>query len=157
MDIFFFGVFNCKADAKGRVMLPVSLRNQIAPVLNNGFVVKRSYYEDCLELYPMNEWNTVMRELNELSRYEEENIDFIRKYTASLRQVEIDANGRLLIPKDVITAVGITKNVVLAPIGKRIEIWDKDLYDARISASKEEKVSLAKKVRNTGKSNNELS
>ena len=129
-------------------MLPVSLRSQIAPVLSNGFVIKRSYYEDCLELYPMNEWNTVMRELNELSRYEEENIDFIRKYTASLRQVEIDANGRLLIPKD-----GIKKNVVLAPIGKRIEIWDKDLYDARISASKEEKVSLAKRVRKTDTSN----
>lgn len=146
MELFFWGVFNCKADAKGRVMLPVSLRNQILPILNDGFVIKKSYYDECLELYPIKEWVNVMQELDDKSRYDDENIDFIRKFTAGLRQVEIDATGRLLIPKDVITLVGITKEVVLAPIRKHIEIWDKELYDGSIKATKEEKVKLAKRV-----------
>ena len=77
---------------------------------------------------------------------DDENIDFIRKFTAGLRQVEIDATGRLLIPKDVISLVGITKEVVLAPIRRHIEIWDKELYDDSIKATKEEKVKLAKRV-----------
>ena len=146
MELFFWGVFNCKADAKGRVMLPVSLRNQILPLLNDGFVIKKSYYDECLELYPIKEWVKVMQELDDKSRYDDENIDFIRKFTAGLRQVEIDATGRLLIPKDVITLVGITKEVVLAPIRRHIEIWDKDLYNESIKATKEEKVKLAKRV-----------
>ncbi|MEK6151806.1 division/cell wall cluster transcriptional repressor MraZ [Flavobacteriaceae bacterium 3-367] len=146
MDIFFVGTYNCKADAKGRVMLPVTLKNQITPILNDGFVIKRSMYAPCLELYPMYEWNTVMQELNAKSRYEKDNIDFIRKFTAGLKQVEIDTTGRLLIPKNLTTLVGITKDVVLASIGKNIEIWDKDRYEQEINVAPEEVASLAKKV-----------
>ncbi|MGC1515521.1 MAG: division/cell wall cluster transcriptional repressor MraZ [Maribacter sp.] len=146
MDIYFFGTFNCKADAKGRIMLPVALRNQVAPILKEGFFIKKSYYSECLELYPAYEWNRVMAELNEKSRFDEENVQFIRMYTAGLRQVEVDATGRLLIPKDIISMAGITKDVVIAPIGKRLEVWDQMAYDKSISATKEEKVKLAKRV-----------
>jgi MraZ protein len=146
LDIFFFGTFNCKADAKGRIMLPVALRNQVAPILKDGFFIKKSYLSECLELYPAYEWHRVMAELNEKSRFDEENLQFIRMYTAGLRQVEVDSTGRLLIPKDIISLGGITKEVVIAPIGKRLEIWDKKAYDESINASKEEKVELAKRV-----------
>ena len=140
MDIYFFGTFNCKADAKGRIMLPVALRNQVAPILKDGFFIKKSYLSECLELYPAYEWHRVMAELNEKSRFDEENLQFIRMYTAGLRQVEV------LIPKDIISLAGISKEVVIAPIGKRLEIWDKKAYDESISATKEEKVKLAKRV-----------
>ncbi len=116
------------------------------PVLNEGFVIKRSMYESCLELYPMSEWTTVMKELNSKSRYEKENVDFIRKFTAGVKPVEVDAAGRLLIPKNLITTVGITKEVVLASIGKTIEIWDKDLYEESINSPAEEVAELARKV-----------
>lgn len=122
------------------------LKNQLTPVLNEGFVIKRSMYESCLELYPMYEWNTVMKELNSKSRYEKENIDFIRKFTAGLKQVEIDSTGRLLIPKNLVDQVGINKEVVLATIGKTIEIWDKDRYEKSIDVPAEEVVNLARKV-----------
>ncbi len=127
-------------------MLPILLKNQIMPVLNEGFVIKRSMYESCLELYPMSEWTTVMKELNSKSRYEKENVDFIRKFTAGVKPVEVDATGRLLIPKNLITTVGITKEVVLASIGKTIEIWDKDLYEESINSPAEEVAELARKV-----------
>ncbi len=116
------------------------------PVLNEGFVIKRSMYESCLELYPMSEWTTVMKELNSKSRYEKENVDFIRKFTAGVKPVEVDATGRLLIPKNLITTVGISKEVVLASIGKTIEIWDKDLYEESINSPAEEVAELARKV-----------
>ena len=72
-------------------------------------------------------------------------------YTAGLRQIEVDANGRLLIPKDVIGMVGITKEIVIAPIGKHLEIWDKDTYEKAITATKEEKKALAKRVMSSNK------
>lgn len=146
LDIYFFGTYDCKADAKGRVKLPVTLLNQLTPIRNEGFVIKRSMYDNCLEVYPMGEWNTVMKELNTKSRYEPENLEFIRKYTAGLRPVEIDSTGRLLIPKNLITTVGITKDVVLASINKNLEIWDKALYEESIKAPAEENAKLARKV-----------
>ncbi len=157
LDIFFFEVFNCKADAKGRVMLPVALRNQVTPILKDGFYIKKSYYADCLELYPAHEWERVMAELNEKSRFDEENIDFIRMYTAGLRRVEVDGTGRLLIPKDLVNMAGIAKEVTIAPIGKRLEIWDKAKYDKKIMAPKDEKKKLAKQVMSEAKPKDNVS
>ncbi len=114
-------------------------------------------YDNCLELYPMGEWNTVMKELNTKSRYEPENLEFIRKYTAGLRPVEIDSTGRLLIPKNLITTVGITKDVVLASINKNLEIWDKALYEESIKAPAEENAKLARKVMGNEKPKEDVS
>ncbi|MFS4417853.1 division/cell wall cluster transcriptional repressor MraZ [Maribacter sp. 2307ULW6-5] len=148
LDIFFFEVFYCKADAKGRVLLPVALRDQMDPILKNGFYIKKSYYEDCLELYPAHEWERVMRELNQKSRFDEKNLNFIRMYTSGLRRVEVDGSGRLLIPKDLVSMAGISKEVTIAPLGKSLEIWDREKYTEKVSASKKEKRKLAKRVMN---------
>lgn len=118
----------------------------MSPVLKDGFFVKKSYYNDCLELYPAKEWYRVMQELNEKSRFDEDNLDFIRIYTDGLRQVELDATGRLLIPKSITSLAGITKQVKIAPMGKYMEIWDLEKYNTRVSATKEKKKTLANKV-----------
>ena len=157
MNIFFVGTFNCKADAKGRIMLPVALRNQMTPILKDGFFIKKSYYNECLELYPAHEWNKVNEELDQNSRFDEESQKFMRIFTDGLRQVEIDATGRLLIPKDVISMVGIAKEVKIAAMGKRLEIWDRQTYEANVSATKEEKKALVNKVMLSDKSKGDVS
>lgn len=158
MEAYFYGSYDCKADAKGRVMLPVALKNQIMPILNEGFFIKRSMLvENCLELYPMDEWQTVMKELNQKSRWDEEVLGFIRKFTAGLRPVEIDTTGRMLIPKNLASTVGISKDVVLASMGKYLEIWDKDLYEESIKSTAKEGAELAKKVMLGEKSKDGLS
>ena len=55
--------YECKADSKGRVALPGGLKKELAPVLNNGFVVKKSVFYNCLELYPKAEWEKRWPEL----------------------------------------------------------------------------------------------
>lgn len=147
MDIYFFGTFNCKADAKGRIMLPVSLRNQMTPILNEGFYIKKSYYNDCLELYPAQEWHKVNAEFENTSRFDDDAQDFIRMFVDGLRGVEVDNNGRLLIPKDSITSANIGKEVKVVSMGKRLEIWDLQTYETVISATKEEKKELAARFR----------
>jgi len=54
--ISILGTYECKADAKGRVMLPSGLKKQVLPVLDDGFVIKRSVFNKCLEIHPMSEW-----------------------------------------------------------------------------------------------------
>jgi len=146
LDNFFYGTYDCKADAKGRVMLPSLLRNQIAAVLNEGFVIKQSMTSNCLELYPVSEWKKEMAEINTKSRHDDEVVDFKRKFTAGLRPVEVDSTGRLLISKGLVETVGITKEVKLAALGTYIEIWDRPSYNEAVSTTKEDAKALSKKV-----------
>ena len=72
------GTYECKVDAKGRVMLPSPLKKQLATSLQDGFVLKRSVFQPCLELYPMKEWNVMMQKVNGLNRFVKKNNDFIK-------------------------------------------------------------------------------
>ena len=144
--INFIGTYDCKADTKGRVMLPVALKNQMSPILNDGFVVKRSVFQPCLELYPMAEWNLLMQKMNKKNRFKKKNNDFIRRFSAGVKVVEIDATGRILIPKNLVEIAGITKEVVLSSTINIIEIWDKDSYEKVLEETAGDFASLAEEV-----------
>ncbi|SHI68393.1 division/cell wall cluster transcriptional repressor MraZ [Flavobacterium haoranii] len=141
----FIGTYECKVDAKGRLMVPVALKKQMND-LEAGFVLKRSVFQPCMELYPMEEWNKMMAKINKLNRFVKKNDDFIRRFTAGVKVVEIDANGRLLIPKDLVVFAKIDKDVVLSSAINIIEIWDKNLYESSIESSVDDFASLAEEV-----------
>ena len=140
------GTYECKADAKGRLMLPVAFKKQLSPILQEGFVLKRAVFQNCLELYPMQEWNLLMQKMNKLNRFKKKNNDFIRRFTAGVKMVEIDATGRLLIPKDLISFAGIKKDLVLSSAVNIIEIWDKDQYEQVIDDATVDFAELAEEV-----------
>ncbi|MGI9547869.1 MAG: division/cell wall cluster transcriptional repressor MraZ [Flavobacteriaceae bacterium] len=144
--INFIGTYDCKADTKGRVMIPVALKNQMAPVLNKGFVIKRSVFQPCLELYPMEEWNLLMQKMNKKNRFRKKNNDFIRRFSAGVKPLEIDATGRLLIPRNLMEVAGISKNVVLSSTINIIEIWDKDSYEKVLEETTVNFAELAEEV-----------
>lgn len=123
------GTYECKADAKGRVSLSAAFKKQLAAVLQEGFVIKRSIFETCLELFPMKEWNKMSKEVNSLNRFNRDNNAFIRKFNASVKMVELDASGRFLLPKDLMAYAGLNKELVLSSAGNMIEIWDKEKYE----------------------------
>ena len=108
----FTGTYECKADTKGRIMMPVALKGQLAAHLKEGFVLKRAVFNSCIEFYPMEEWVVLMQKVNSLNRFNKKNNDFIRRFTAGVKPVEIDASGRLLIPKDLIKYADVKKDVV---------------------------------------------
>ena len=140
------GTYECKVDAKGRVMLPSPLKKQLATSLQDGFVLKRSVFQPCLELYPMKEWNVMMQKVNGLNRFVKKNNDFIRRFTAGVKVVEIDALGRMLIPKDLVGFASIAKDVVFSSAVTIVEIWDKDLYEKSISGEDLDFADLAEEV-----------
>ena len=140
------GTYECKVDAKGRVMLPTTKKKQLATSLQDGFVLKRSVFQPCLELYPMKEWNVMMQKVNGLNRFVKKNNDFIRRFTAGVKVVEIDALGRMLIPKDLVGFASIAKDVVFSSAVTIVEIWDKDLYEKSISGEDLDFADLAEEV-----------
>ena len=140
------GTYECKVDEKSRLLLPAPLKKQLAAVLQDGFVLKRSVFQPCLELYPMAEWNLMMNKINKLNRFVKKNNDFIRRFTAGVKVVEIDGPGRLLIPKDLQAFSSISKDVVLSSAVNIIEIWDKDLYEKSIDDSIVDFADLAEDV-----------
>ena len=127
-------------------MLPSAIKKQLLPVLQNGFVLKRAVFQPCLELYPMTEWDALMQKINKLNRFKKKNNDFIRRFTAGLKMVDIDAAGRLLIPKDLVAFSGITKEIVVSSAINIIEIWDKDKYEQAIDDATGDFADLAEEV-----------
>ena len=140
------GTYECKADAKGRLMISSAFKKQLSPILQEGFVLKRAVFQPCLELYPMQEWNEVMLKVNSLNRFIKKNNDFIRRFTAGVRVIELDASGRLLIPKDLCQFAGIKKQIVLSSAINIIEIWDKDNYEKTIDDATTDSALLAEEV-----------
>ncbi len=139
------GTYECKVDAKGRLMLPTSLKKQLGS-LEEGFVLKRSVFQPCLELFPMSEWNKMMLKINKLNRFIKKNNDFIRRFTAGVKMVDIDTTGRLLIPKDLVVFATIEKDIVLNSAINIIEIWDKDKYENAIENATDDFADLAEEV-----------
>jgi len=152
------GTYECKADVKGRVMIPTSLKKQLAPSMANGFVVKRAVFQPCLELYPMDEWNALMEKMSALNRFNRKNNDFIRRFTAGVKVVELDAAGRLLIPKDLMAFAGLSKEIVISSAITIVEIWDKNKYEQAINDAASDFATLAEEVMgDTTNDNNGLS
>ena len=140
------GLYECKADVKGRLMLPVDLKKQLASSLSSGFVLKRAVFQPCLELYSLVEWKSLMQKVNKLNRFKKKNNDFIRAFTAGVRFIELDASGRILIPKELIAFAGITKDIILTSAVNIIEIWDKDKYEKAIDDASSDFADLAEDV-----------
>jgi MraZ protein len=141
-----FGVYECNADAKGRVMLPVAFKKQLSSILDQGFVIKRSIFSKSLELYPMATWNEMVKDVNKLNRFVKKNAEFIRLFNYGVKPLELDGNARLLIPKDLMDFSAIKKNVVMAAATDRIEIWDQAAYEKFIKESSDGFDKLAEDV-----------
>jgi MraZ protein len=140
------GTYECKADAKGRILMPIAIKKQLASVATGGFVLKRAVFSPCLELYPMQEWMQLMEKVNTLNRFNKKNNDFIRRFTAGVKTVEMDVSGRLLIPKDLVKHAQIRKEIVLSSAVNILEIWDKTLYEKAIDQATLDFGALAEEV-----------
>tara|TARA_B100002052_G_scaffold295644_1_gene322526 strand:- start:4676 stop:5143 length:468 start_codon:yes stop_codon:yes gene_type:complete len=155
MNMHLIGVYECRLDAKSRLMLPKAFKKQLLSSLDSPFILKRSVFHKCLELFPMEEWNKVVLDINKLNRFVKKNNDFIRMFTAGVKVVDLDVTGRLLIPRDLQSYAGIEKTVVLSSSANMIEIWDRDSYESIINNDTVDFATLAEDVMGAQDINNE--
>ena len=143
---YLIGTYECKIDVKGRLLIPSAFKKQLAPVIPKGFVLKRAVFQNCLELYPLEQWEELIKKVNSLNRFRKKNNDFIRRFTAGVKFIELDSNGRLLIPRDLIEFSNIKREVTLSTSVNIIEIWDKSSYEKAIADSRDDFAQLAEEV-----------
>jgi len=140
------GTYECKVDTKGRLMFPVAFKNQMGDAVKQGFVIKRSIFKKCLELFPIQQWQDESNMVSKLNMFKKRNAEFVTKFMAGVKPVELDGSGRLLIPRDLLKYGGISKEIVLTSVVNRIEIWDKASYESAIDYDADDFANLAEDV-----------
>jgi MraZ protein len=120
----------CKVDINGRFKFPAAHKKLLSAVLEEGFIIRESVFDACLELWPRKELERETSEIiSRLNPYNPEDRLIIRKLSEG-NPVDLDANDRILIPGDQKKSKKIDKDIVLIPKGNLIEIWDVAAYEA---------------------------
>jgi MraZ protein len=122
-----YGEFECTLDNKGRLMMPINLKKQIPATAKNKFMVVRGF-EKHLTIYPFNEWTKISEQLAKLNQFVPQNREFIRAFTSGSTIVEIDATGRVLVPKRLADEIGAIKDITLVAMINKIELWASEEY-----------------------------
>lgn len=122
------GEYECKIDAKGRMRLPSGLIGQLGEKEQYEFVINRGF-EKCLMLYPIEVWEKISEEVNQLNLYNKKNRDFVRYFYRGANKVMMDSADRVLVTKRLLEYAGVEKEVILSAYSDRIEIWSKEEYD----------------------------
>jgi len=140
------GTYECKIDTKGRLMFPAPLKVQMGDAISKGFVIKRSIFKKCLELFPIDHWQEESNMVSKLNMFKQKNAEFVTKFMAGVKLAELDTTGRLLLPKDLLKYGEITKEIVLTSVVNRFEIWDKTAYEKAVDYDPDDFAKLAEDV-----------
>jgi len=141
------GEFECKLDAKFRVLFPSVLSKQLPPAAKKKFVINRGF-EKCLILYPYNEWEAISDKINRKNWYVKKNRDFVRYFYRGATELSLDGNNRILLPKRLLDYAQIDKELVLYAYSNKIEVWSKKLYENLMIDEPNDFSSLAEEVMN---------
>ncbi|HLT08932.1 MAG TPA: division/cell wall cluster transcriptional repressor MraZ [Cyclobacteriaceae bacterium] len=127
----------CKLDAKGRLVLPARLKAAI-PENNGATLMLMHYFEPCLAIYTLEEFDITADKIAGLNEMKKEDRNIQRNFFRRVVEVELDSAGRILIPKNMLEAVKIDKEVMAVGAGNRVELWNPGVYQANYDMEDEE-------------------
>ena len=122
--MMFMGEYNHTIDAKGRLIVPSKFRE----AFGDTFVVTKGL-DGCLFVYDNEEWKLFEEKLRALPITNKEARQFVRFFLAGAAEVEVDKQGRILIPNVLREFAGLAKDVALVGVGSRIEIWSRERFE----------------------------
>ena len=140
----FIGDYTVKIDDQGRMGFPSACKSLMSADGDMRFVIKKDIFEDCLEMYTFEEWERQSSEVkSRLNFFNRDHAMFWREYMRDRAIVEPDGKvGRISVPKKLLEAIGVNKEVVFSGNDYKIEIWAREKFEeARIS--NEQYISLA--------------
>lgn len=143
----FIGEYTVRIDDKGRMVFPSAFKSLMPEGGDMRFVIKKDIFEDCLEMYTFGEWERQSSEVkSKLNFFNREHAMFWREYMRDRAIVEPDGKvGRISIPRKLLDAIGVTKEVVFSGNDYKIEIWAKEKFEVG-GISNEEYIALAGKL-----------
>lgn len=119
----FIGEYNHTIDEKGRMSIPAKFRRDVTA----GVVVTRGL-DHCLFVYPKSEWEVMAEKLSRLPVSQKKSRAFARLMLAGAMDVELDGQGRIMLPEYLRKYADVKKHVVVAGLYNRLEIWDEDAW-----------------------------
>src|SRR5882757_4814026 len=141
---FFTSEFECKLDAKGRIVLPARIKSQLPEGESQELVIRRGF-EQCLILYPMVEFKKIFSRISGLNEFNEEYRKLQRNFLSGVVTLELDGNGRFLLPKAMLAYAQIDKEAMLVGMGNKVEIWNPEIYQKHLITDPSELSKLAEK------------
>ncbi|HWA34496.1 MAG TPA: division/cell wall cluster transcriptional repressor MraZ [Cyclobacteriaceae bacterium] len=145
---FFTSEYESKLDAKGRLVLPARIKSQLPTDGGSQELVIRRGFEPCLIVYPMVEFKKVFSKISGLNEFNEEYRKLQRNFLSGVVTVELDGNGRFLIPKNMLAYAQIDKDAILVGTGNKVEIWNPSVYEKHLIQDPGELSKLAEKYLN---------
>lgn len=145
--VTFIGKYTSKVDDRGRLVFPAPLKGAVPPGGDLRFVIKKSLYDDCLEMWSYAEWERESDRIREtLDFFNPQHVQFWREYMRDCDIVEPDAKlGRISISRYLLDAIGVDREVVFFGINFKIEIWAREKFESS-KVSKEDYVAIAKSL-----------
>ena len=134
---YLIGEYECKLDAKGRMVVPAALKRQLPDVERDGLVVNRGF-EKNLVIYTRSEWNKILKQLSRLNQFQPKNRGFVRKFMSGATELMLDSAGRVLLPKGLLEYAEVGNELVLACNLEKIEVWSKAKYEEQLGAISED-------------------
>ncbi|WP_026895184.1 division/cell wall cluster transcriptional repressor MraZ [Clostridiisalibacter paucivorans] len=120
----FIGEYQHSLDTKGRVIIPSKFRDELGDV----FVMTKGL-DNCLFVYPMEEWNILQNKLKTLPLTKKDARAFVRFFFSGATECQLDKQGRILVPSNLRKHSDITKEVVIIGVSNRLELWDRERWD----------------------------
>ncbi|MFN3404712.1 MAG: division/cell wall cluster transcriptional repressor MraZ [Cytophagaceae bacterium] len=142
---YFSSEYECKLDAKGRLVLPSRIKSNLPEAAGNNIVLSRGF-EQCLVVYPVTEWKKIFSKVAGLSEFNEEYRNFQRSFFKNITEVELDSHGRFVVPKLYLKYAEIDKDAIVVGAGNRIEIWNPDKYEQNLIRDQKELSKMAEKI-----------
>ncbi|MFH1187359.1 MAG: division/cell wall cluster transcriptional repressor MraZ [bacterium] len=137
----FLGEYNHSLDEKGRLAIPVKFRNELA----NGAVVTRGL-DECLFLYTKSEWEVIAQKIAKLPVSQKNTRAYSRLMLAGAMEVELDKQGRIILPEYLRKYSGLNKKSVIAGLYNRIEIWDEEKWEEYKKETEKQSDEIAEKL-----------
>jgi len=137
----FIGEYLHSLDEKGRLSIPKKFRSDLA----TGAVVTRGL-DKCLFLYTKAEWQKLAETLASLPFAQANSRAFARLMLAGAMDVEVDKQGRIILPEYLRTFGGLTKNVVVAGLYNRLELWDEKMWTEYKAKTESESEAIAEQM-----------
>ena len=142
----FRGQFIHSIDAKGRVSLPARFRDVVCADGDARFVLTPAVFDPCLHLYPMRDWEAFERKVSELPSLDPNIVRFRRMYVSAAIECELDKAGRVLVPPHLRDKAELGKDCLWAGMGRILELWSKERWDASLSMTEEQAAAFKQAV-----------
>jgi len=142
----FSGKYYYTVDPKGRIIVPAPFREIISANYSPKLYIVNAAFDKCLHLYPQEEWNRLEERVRAMPKMDEAVKFFMRKVIASAVEIELDKQGRSLIPAAHREDSGINGEIVIVGQIDKIELWDRKEWDVMVDPTKIDKKAVEEKL-----------